>query len=111
MIGEDVIYEAKEDLGQKDVYVAIRPEGFVLGKASDKNVLHAESEMIQIMGRDISIIAHNPNCIKDSFKVIIAQEEQTTETNLSLKIKPSKLCVFDGETENRIYFDVEKGGK
>ena len=110
MIGDDVVYEAKDELGQKDVYVAIRPEGFVLGKASDKNVLHAESEMIQILGRDISIIAHNPQCTKESFKVIIAQEEQSADVKLALKVKPSKMFVFDGETERRIYIDQE-GGK
>ena len=112
LIGEDVVYEAKEDLGQKDVYVAIRPEGFIIGKASDKNVLHAECEMIQVMGRDISIIAKNPNCTKESFKVIIAQEEQSAEVNLALKVKPNKMFVFDGETERRIYIDEkEQGGK
>ena len=104
-IGEDLIYEAKQDLGQKDVYVAIRPEGFIKASASDKNVLHCESQMIQIMGRDISIVATNPNCTKETFKIIISQEDQTNDVKLTFKVKPYKMFVFDGETEERIYID------
>ena len=107
IIGDDVVYEAKKDLGNKDVYVSIRPEGFTIAKAGDKNVLHAESDMIQIMGRDISIVAKNPQCIKENFKIIISQEDQTNEKNLALKVKPYKMFVFDGETEERIYIDED----
>ncbi len=103
IIGEDVIYEAKEEIGKKEVYVAIRPEGFANASASDKHVLHAESEMIQILGRDISIVAKNPACIKETFKIIISQEEINDKKDIVLKVKPSKLFIFDGETEERIY--------
>ncbi len=107
IIGDDVIYEAKQDLGQKDVFVGIRPEGFAMAKDGDKNVLHCESEMIQIMGRDISIVARNPFCTKETFKVIISQEDQSNETKLALRVKPYKMFVFDGETEERIFIDEE----
>jgi len=103
-VGQDLIHEAKEEIGNKDVYVAIRPEGFILADDKEKNVLHAKSEMIQILGRDISIVANNPNCIKPNFKAIISSEEQTNKVDLAFKIKPSKLFIFDGESENRIYF-------
>ena len=108
IVGDDVIYEAKEDLGQKEVAIAIRPEGFIPAKPTDKNVLHCESKMIQVMGRDISIVATNENCRKETFKIIIAQEDQTNETKLAFKVKPYKMFVFDGETEERIYIDEDK---
>ena len=104
MIGDDVIYEAKKDLGDKPVYVAIRPEGFQIAKADDKNVLHADMEMVQVLGRDISIISKNDACTKPTFKVIVAAEDITNETKLSLKVKESKLFIFDHDTEERIYF-------
>ena len=104
MIGDDVIYEAKEDLGDKPVYVAIRPEGFQIGKADDKNVFHADMEMVQVLGRDISIIAKNGACTKPTFKVIVAAEEITNDKQLALKVKENKLFIFDHETEERIYF-------
>ena len=108
IVGDDIVYEAKKDLGNKDVYVAIRPEGFAIGKEGDKGVLHCESDMVQIMGRDISIVAKNPQCTKETFKIIVQQEDLTTDKNLVVKVKPYKMFIFDGETEERIFIDEEK---
>ena len=102
-IGEDVIYECKEKVEDKEVYVAIRPEGFIMADAKDKGVLHAESEMIQVMGRDLSIVAKNPNCTKESFRIIVSSDDVKQVKELGLKIKPNKCFVFDGVTEERIY--------
>ena len=103
LVGSDVVYECEEDMGSKDVYVAIRPEGFVIAGKDDKNVLKAKRDMIQVLGRDVSIVATNENCIKPTFKAIIASDEMPKEEELSFKVKPNKMFVFDGETEERIY--------
>ena len=107
-IGDDVVYENKKCQAlkdEKDVYVAIRPEGFSMDKPKEGQGLHCNVEMIQILGRDISIVANNPNCTKPTFKVIISAEDQTSDTKLCLAVKPNKMFVFDGETEQRIYLD------
>ena len=102
-IGDDVVYETKEDMGNRGVYVAIRPEGFIMAEKGDKNVLRAQMDMVQIMGRDVSIVATKDECIKPRFKVIIAAEEAEGKTGeLFFKIKPNKLFVFDDESEERI---------
>ena len=120
MIGQDCIYESKEDYGNKDVYVAIRPEGFIIAKESDKNVLHADMEMVQVLGRDISIVAIKPKGTElltkkedkkkdeeeekaQTFKIIVAAEDaEKVSGKVAVKVKPNKLFVFDGETEERI---------
>ena len=104
MVGEDVVLEAGEDLGEKEVWVAIRPEGFVIAEPKDKNVLHANCEMIQVMGRDISVVANNEFCIKPTFKAIISADDDVKAGDISFKVKPHKLFIFDYETEERIYF-------
>ena len=105
-IGDDVVLEVAKEVGDKDVYVAIRPEGFVLGGKADKDVLHAKSEMVQVLGRDISIVANNPNCTKETFKVIVSAEDaEKAVGDLALKVKPNKIFVFDGESEERIRFE------
>ena len=107
-IGEDVIYENKKDKAlkdEKDVFVAIRPEGFSMSKPNEGQGLRCDVEMIQVLGRDISIVAKNDSCTKPTFKVIISAEDQTAETKLCLSIKKNKMFVFDGETEQRIYLD------
>ena len=102
-IGEDVIYECSEKIEDKDVFVGIRPEGFIIANPKDKNVLHAESEMIQVMGRDVSIVAKHPDCTKENFRIIVSSDDVNEVKEVAVKIKPNKLFVFDGETEERIY--------
>lgn len=102
MIGNDCIFEAEKEIGHKAVFVAIRPEGFTHPTASDKNVFHADIEMVQILGRDVSLVAHRPECLKDSFKIIISSDEISDKKDMSFKVKPSKMFIFDGETEERI---------
>lgn len=103
IIGDDVVLDANEEIGKKDVYVAIRPEGFVLAGKDDKNVLHANCEMIQVMGRDISVVANNEKCIKPTFKAIISADDEVKPGSVAFKVKPHKIFIFDGETEERIY--------
>ncbi len=103
IVGDDVIYESSEEIGDKEVYVGIRPEGFTLANPNDANVLHAECEMIQVMGRDISVIAHNAACTKPTFKAIISSDDDVKPGAVAFKIKPHKLFIFDGETEERIF--------
>ena len=103
MVGEDCILEVAEDLGDKDIYVAIRPEGFVLAGEKDKNVIKGSCEMVQVMGRDISALVKNENCIKASYRVIISSDDNVVPGPIAFKVKPHKVFLFDGETEERIY--------
>ena len=101
-IGEDCVGEAK-GIDDREVSVAIRPEGFILAGAKDKDVLHAECEMIQVMGRDISVVAKNPNSAKPTFKAIISADDKVNPGEVAFKVKPHKIFIFDIETDERIY--------
>ena len=101
-VGDDMVGDAK-GIEDRPVHVAIRPEGFVLAKEGDKNVLNAECEMIQIMGRDISVVAQNKHCTKPTFKAIISADDHVEPGKVSFKVKPHKIFIFDFETEERIY--------
>lgn len=103
-IGDEVVYKSKKTLKDGDVYVAIRPEGFILNK-DGKTGLNAEAEMIQVLGRDLSIIAKNEHCLKPTFKVIINNEDDAIKGKVSFTVKPNKLFVFDKENEERIYLE------
>ena len=60
--------------------------------------------MIQVMGRDISVVANHPLCTKPTFKAIISADDDVKAGEVALKVKPHKLFIFDEETEERIYF-------
>ena len=59
--------------------------------------------MVQIMGRDISVVANNPHCAKPTFKAIISSDDQVNPGEIAFKVKPHKIFLFDCETEERIY--------
>lgn len=101
-VGEDCVGEAK-GIKDQEVSVAIRPEGFVLADEKEKGVLHAECEMIQVMGRDISVVAKNELCTKPTFKAIISADDKVNPGKVAFKVKPHKIFIFDAETDERIY--------
>ena len=101
-VGEDCVSEAN-GIKDQEVSVAIRPEGFVLADEKGKGVLHAECEMIQVMGRDISVVAKNKQCYKPTFKAIISADDKVNPGNVAFKVKPHKIFIFDIETDERIY--------
>ena len=104
-IGEDTVLEIEEDIGDRDIFVAIRPEGFILAKPGDKNTLSGNCEMVQVMGRDISSIVANEHCIKPTYRVIISSDDKVAPGPVAFKVKPHKIFLFDGETEERIYLN------
>ena len=103
-VNNDVVGEAK-GIKDRKVWVAIRPEGFVLAKPNDKDVLHADCEAIQVMGRDISLVGKNEACTKPTFKAIISADDDVKPGQVALKVKPHKIFIFDDESEERIYLD------
>ena len=103
-IGDDLIYSTTTEIANQEVYVAIRPEGFALTSEKEK-VLHAEAEMVQVLGRDISVIAKNNGCLTPTFKVIVQQTANNLVGSINLKVLPNKLFIFDINTQERIYID------
>jgi multiple sugar transport system ATP-binding protein len=101
-LGDSCINEAK-GVADQDVYVAIRPEGFIKATEKDKDFLKCTVDQLQILGRDISIIAKHPNCLKETFRVIISADEENLTGEIALKVNPNKMFLFNVKTEERIY--------
>lgn len=96
-IGDEAIMDVK--LEDRAVYVAIRPEGFIV---DDKGVFTTNVRNIEIMGRDKSIIGENENCEKPTFRAIISAEVDVKGDTCKFSLKPNKVFVFDAETEMRL---------
>lgn len=103
-VGKEAVMDLPKELGDKAVYVAVRPEGFILAKKEEKNTLSADIEQLQVLGRDISLVAKNEASTKPTFKVIISSDEMQQSKSVKLLLKPNKTFLFDGETEERIRF-------
>ena len=101
-VGNSKIYELQDTLSDREVFVGIRPEGFRISEGGDLG-LEATAEMIEVLGRDLSIVAKNSECLKPTFKAIISSDDKVNLGTVKLTVKPNKMFLFDSITEERIY--------
>ncbi|MBQ4107986.1 MAG: ABC transporter ATP-binding protein [Clostridia bacterium] len=89
----------------RDVYVGIRPEGFI---PSADGAFECKLSSVEVMGRDVSVVCTNDASSNPFIRAIvdadykIDREAETVKFNL----KPHKVLLFDAETEERIRFEV-----
>jgi multiple sugar transport system ATP-binding protein len=106
-IGNDRVYRMEEDLGDRDVYVGIRPEGFVpddswngRSEASDdKERLICEFRKLEVMGRDSSVLCANEFFEGTMIRAIVASGTgiKTPGGEVAFNIKPNKIHIFDAK--------------
>ena len=103
-IGGDAIMNT--ELADQDIYVGIRPEGFVYDPASRVRigVLTLNVDHIEVMGRDKTIVAKHENSEKPTVRCIIDSDVALPANAKTLKftLKPNKVFLFNAETEERI---------
>ena len=99
-IGDALLLDAP---GQKDraVFVGIRPEGFML---KEDGPLVCRLGGVEIMGRDISIVSTHEASLNSTIRSIISAETKvdTAAETVRFAVKPAKVFVFDGSSEERI---------
>ena len=116
-IGEEKVLDAK-GISDQEVYVGIRPEGFIYNPEGE---LSCKLVNLEVMGRDVSIISKNPNCIKFDLQKSPDDENKEEEEsdirsiidadtkidvgseNVRFSLKPHKVFIFNKETQERIY--------
>lgn len=105
-IGSDCILDVK-GVKDQEVYVAIRPEGFVLSsdKGKENAVLHCSLKAVEVMGRDISVVVNHPMSENTVIRVIISSETKvnTDKKEIEFGLKKNKVFIFNKQTEERIY--------
>ena len=105
-IGNEKILTSDKLAEDKKVYVGIRPEGFNTGDlVNDKDkVFTLDVKQIVTMGRDMTVICGHDNFIGEAIKIIIDSDTNVKIGLNKFSIKPNKIFIFDGETEQRIRF-------
>ena len=103
-IGEDAVLTVP-GVEDKDVYVGIRPEGFV---PAEKGEFHCHLNNVEVMGRDVSIVSTNAASLNPVIRSIVSSEYVKTiaegQETITYSLIPHKVFIFDKETEERIYF-------
>lgn len=102
-IGDEKIMDVNvnEDL---DVYVGIRPEGFIY--APKDGVLTCNLSSVEVMGRDSSIVSTSDHAETEIIRSIIDSDIKVDLNSPTVKfnIKPNKIFLFRADNEERIYF-------
>ena len=104
MIGDDAILNVKGAADQ-EIWVGIRPEGFVL---DENGPLKCDLNRVEVMGRDISVVCANKACENASIRAIIDSENvvDTASDTVRFSVKPGKVEIFSKATEERIFFEL-----
>ena len=91
----------------KEVYVGVRPEGFVL---DDAGALTCRLSAVEVMGRDTSVVSYHDALDGVAIRSIIPAEDKvdTSSSAVRFNLKPFKVHIFDKETEERIYFTADE---
>ncbi|MDO4460042.1 MAG: ABC transporter ATP-binding protein [Clostridia bacterium] len=90
-----------EGVENQEVYVGIRPEGFIL---DDSGLLECKLINVEVSGRDTSIVSSHSAFIGTNIRSIIPAESKVDRDADSVKfnVKPFKTYIFSKETEERI---------
>ena len=98
-IGEDDVLPA-EGIADQPVTVGIRPEGFI---PDPKGALHCKLNRVEVMGRDISIIAEHAASDSDTIRAIVNSESRPVAADtVNFNIKPGKAFIFSAKNEQRL---------
>jgi len=102
-IGEEAVLDVP-GAPQQDVYVGIRPEGYVL---RDDGPFSCSLQRVEVMGRDISVVVTHPNAVSEAVRCIVPAENHVDPAadRVRFALKPNKVYLFDKATEARIPFD------
>ncbi|MBQ9449207.1 MAG: ABC transporter ATP-binding protein [Acholeplasmatales bacterium] len=96
--GEELMKVPYED---QEVYVGIRPEGFIYNQ--EGGVLTLMKDHIEVMGRDKSIVATHEKSTKPTVRCIIDSGVQLSDKySLKFDLRPEKVFVFNKESEMRL---------
>ncbi len=98
--------DAKNVIPDQEVFIGIRPEGFIL---DEQGPLRCKLNRVEVMGRDISVVSTHDACDSSAIRSIISAENKvdTTSALVRFNVKPAKVLVFNKETEKRVYFRVK----
>ena len=104
-LGEEAVLDVP-GVADQAVYVGIRPEGFTL---AENGALHCKLNNVEVMGRDVSVVSTHEASLNPVVRSIINADnkiDKDQQKTVSFDLKPHKVFIFNKETEERIYFEV-----
>ncbi len=100
-IGEEAVLSLEGQQEEKDVYVGIRPEGFIV---DEEGAFSCRFSSLEVMGRDVSVVSAHPQSVNPTVRSIIRADipVDTHKENIRFSLVPEKVFLFDRKSEERI---------
>ena len=101
-LGDQAVLEAP-GVADQDVFVGIRPEGFIIDNAG---ALECDVSNIEVMGRDVSVVCTHASSVNPSIRAIVDADDIADKDMKTVRfsLKSHKVFLFNKETEERIRF-------
>ncbi len=89
------------DAARQDVYVGIRPEGFIV---QEDGPFSCTLKGVEVMGRDISVLSYNNASLNPTVRSIIGAQYHVDAGSGAVRfaLNPRKVLLFAKDTETRI---------
>ena len=102
-IGENAVLDVN-GVDNREVIVAIRPEGFNL---DENGPFVCKLSNVEVMGRDVSVVSTHEASKNPIIRSIINSDNKIdlSAKEVRYTLKSHKVFLFDAETEQRIYFE------
>lgn len=98
-IGNERIMDT--DQADQEIYVGIRPEGFIFN--DNEGVLTLNMEHVEVMGRDKSIVSLHSESTKPTVRSIIDSDVVLPDTKeIKFNLRPNKVFLFNKDSEMRL---------
>ena len=99
-IGSEAVLDA-EGRGNRQVWVGIRPEGFI---PDPQGPFTCKMDRVEVMGRDVSVVSTHPKMTGKCIRSIVSSEYkfEPDQEDVRFSLKPYKVFLFDRESEERV---------
>ena len=103
-IGAEAVLDVP-GVNDQPITVGIRPEGFI---PDENGPLSMELVRVEVLGRDINVVARHPELDGEVVRAIISSEHDiSSKATVRFRLKPNKVHLFDAESEARIRFGAQ----
>ena len=102
ILGDNAVLDVP-GVADREVFVGIRPEGFV---PEENGPFVCDLKNVEVMGRDMSVVCEHVSSANPLVRAIINSDYKVdlSKATVSYSLKPHKVFLFDAETEERIRF-------
>jgi multiple sugar transport system ATP-binding protein len=103
MLQDQVVFESRalKNKSMDEVLIGVRPEGYEM---DEKGPLTLQPQFIEMIGRDVSLVASHPQAQTPSIRIILNSDDFSVKPKQSIKVKlkPHKTFIFEKATGRRL---------